>query len=1184
MKKEIKYISQILLFFCLFISSNSLFAQITLIPDSNFEQALVNQGIDSDGLVNGQMLTSDASSVISLNVRASNISNLTGIEAFTSVAILHCDSNQLTNLNTSNLIALKTLRCQDNQLTTLDLSSNTAIEWVSCYRNQLTSLNFANNSALTWLACYNNQLTSLNLNSSTSLEYLYCNDNQLTSLSIATSAPLKGLECYNNQLSSLSIINSSALERLYCQNNQLTSLNLTNNTVLQYLDCDNNAMTSLSIVPNNTLQYLSCGNNQLTSLNLSNNTNLQNLNCYNNQLTSLSLNNNTNLQALGCQNNQLTSLNLNSNTGLKVLLCGNNQFTSLNLISNTTIERIECEKNQLTSLIIPPNSTLQRIKCDHNLLPSLNLANSTALETLVCNNNLLPSLNLSSNVSLQILVCDSNQLASVDISGCLALENFSCNTNQLTALNLNNNTNLGGLSCADNSLGTLNISNNSSLTSLACQNNLLTTIDISNNILLSSLNCSDNQLSSLNITDNHSLSALVCSNNQLTSLDLANNPLLQYLICDNNLLSSLELIHNPGLQYFLSHNNQLHYLNLKGKPYLGSAAWDSVNVSSNLANMVICVDDATAASSNPKWTKDAMATYVETCPNTTLIGHVRVDMNTNCIADSTESVVQNAILSISDGNNTIYRLSNSSGYYTGELDTGNYSIDIIPPNPYFSACNVPQVVSIDSINDKDTIDWALQNTDYCPFMTATLAAPFLRATGGGSAYTVNYCNSGTAPSYDTYVEVTIDSSLTVLGASLAISSQLGNVYTFDLDTVNVGECGSFTIAVIADSSLQPGQTLCSEVHIYPDSLCNNVWAGPIIQASGMCETDTVRFELKNIGNNMLVPHNYIVIEDNIIMDTDTFTLGSNGILIVDVPTQPGKTYRIEAEQAVNFPPVLGPHIAHANVIGCQPGGSPVWGTALNYYNGNPAPWIDIDCQALIAAYDPNDKTPQPLGYDVQHYITNETPLSYKVRFQNTGNDTAFNVVILDTISTHLDLTTLQMKAASHNYTWELVTGNALKVSFPNIKLVDSLTNEPLSHGFFTYEINPKPNLPLGTRIENTAAIYFDYNPPIFTNTTFHTIGEDFITLVSVDYIHEEHIGVKAYPNPFDQMTTIEVEGEEYETLELIVTDIAGRVVKNQEVYNNNKIQVYRNNLVQGIYIYQLKGDRNLICTGKLIVK
>ena len=103
---------------------------------------------------------------------------------------------------------------------------------------------------------------------------------------------------------------------------------------------------------------------------------------------------------------------------------------------------------------------------------------------------------------------------------------------------------------------------------------------------------------------------------------------------------------------------------------------------------------------------------------------------------------------------------------------------------------------------------------------------------------------------------------------------------------------------------------------------------------------------------------------------------------------------------------------------------------------------------LIAAYDPNDKAAQQIGYGSQHYIERGTPLDYKVRFQNTGNDTAFNIVILDTISTHLDLSTLQMKVASHDYTWEIINGHTLRVNFPNIKLVDSLTNELGSHGFF----------------------------------------------------------------------------------------------------------------------------------------
>jgi len=151
--------------------------------------------------------------------------------------------------------------------------------------------------------------------------------------------------------------------------------------------------------------------------------------------------------------------------------------------------------------------------------------------------------------------------------------------------------------------------------------------------------------------------------------------------------------------------------------------------------------------------------------------------------------------------------------------------------------------------------------------------------------------------------------------------------------------------------------------------------------------------------------------------------------------------------------------------------------------------------------------------------------------------------------------------------------------------VDSNANEPLSHGFFRYRINQENNNPLGSLIENQAAIYFDYNPPIFTNTTFHTVGENFVPLVlTIEDIYEESIEVTAFPNPFDYSTTIKVEGKEYGALELLVFDVSGRMMTKKQSTSSNQIQLSRGNLQAGVYFYQLKGDGKLLNTGKLLVQ
>ena len=145
----------------LLIVFSFVFAQKTYVPDDKFEQALIDLGYDTT--LDDSVLTANISDVTSLDVMDKEISDLTGIEAFTALLVLECDNNQLTSLDMSKNIALKELHCPGNQLTSLNVSKNTALEILNCERNQLTRLDVSNNTVLINLSCGTNQLTSLNM-------------------------------------------------------------------------------------------------------------------------------------------------------------------------------------------------------------------------------------------------------------------------------------------------------------------------------------------------------------------------------------------------------------------------------------------------------------------------------------------------------------------------------------------------------------------------------------------------------------------------------------------------------------------------------------------------------------------------------------------------------------------------------------------------------------------------------------------------------------------------------------------------------------------------------------------------------------------------------------------------------------------------------------------------------------
>ncbi|MBL0037258.1 MAG: VCBS repeat-containing protein [Flavobacteriales bacterium] len=145
--------------------------------------------------------------------------------------------------------------------------------------------------------------------------------------------------------------------------------------------------------------------------------------------------------------------------------------------------------------------------------------------------------------------------------------------------------------------------------------------------------------------------------------------------------------------------------------------------------------------------------------------------------------------------------------------------------------------------------------------------------------------------------------------------------------------------------------------------------------------------------------------------------------------------------------------------------------------------------AVNCAFDPNDKLVTPMGYGAAGAVPLEQErFEYTVRFQNTGTDTALNVVIEDVLDPDLLWESMQVVAASHALTQISVdeSGEAT-FRFGQIMLPDSNVNEPASHGFITYRIAPMPGAPHGTVITNTAGIFFDLNAPVITNTTLNTL-------------------------------------------------------------------------------------------------
>jgi uncharacterized repeat protein (TIGR01451 family) len=296
-------------------------------------------------------------------------------------------------------------------------------------------------------------------------------------------------------------------------------------------------------------------------------------------------------------------------------------------------------------------------------------------------------------------------------------------------------------------------------------------------------------------------------------------------------------------------------------------------------------------------------------------------------------------------------------------------------------------------------------------------------------------------------------------------------------------------------------------------------------------------------------------------------------------------------------------------------------------------------EELLCAYDPNDKQVFPVGYSEEHYIANDTNLEYLIRFQNTGNAPATDVIVRDTLDEHLDLSTFQLKVHSHSvFTTLDPTTREVEFYFQNIMLLDSVNNEPESHGLVSFTIRPEADLLLLTELNNTAAIYFDNNPPIITNTTWSTIyacslfevsftdegalltasegdhyqwfldGEpiegateqefsaledgnysvqvdiDFpcsdssiSTFIVVTSIEEwEGREIKLFPNPMTTTATLDL-GELQGPIQIEIYDILGKLHRSEVLsVESGNLTLKRGDLTKGIYILRLTVDSEAV--------
>jgi uncharacterized repeat protein (TIGR01451 family) len=558
-------------------------------------------------------------------------------------------------------------------------------------------------------------------------------------------------------------------------------------------------------------------------------------------------------------------------------------------------------------------------------------------------------------------------------------------------------------------------------------------------------------------------------------------------------------------------------------------------------------------------------------------GKVFTDTLSNCQYDAGEPYLKNWKVEVvgSITHNTYHTTTDNTGTYIQAILPQDTLVEVSLEVPINYGQGCPSVYMVHPNIPGQTQDIATYLDDQCPLLAVDLSTAGLRRCFQ-NRYVVNACNLGTQTVSGVHVEVHLDNFMQFQSSDIPGTDLGNNTYSFQLDTLLKGQCKQFGIDFILSCDAALGATHCTEAHVFPDSLCggNAAWSKANVQVSGYCDGDSIRMAIKNKGTgDMKQTLDFVVVEDVIMYEQGHFKLNAGAQLNVTLPANQS-TWHLQAQQEPGHP-WGGPETV--SVEGCG-GGINQPGLVTQLPFNDPNPFIATDCRENVGSFDPNEKLAFPKGFGPNHLIEANSGIDYMIRFQNTGTDTAFTVIVYDTLSSHLDAVKARPGTSSHPYSFALLDNNVLRFRFDNIRLPDSTVNEPASHGYIKFHVDQKPDNPDGTHIENRAAIMFDYNQPVMTNTVFHNVGHDFI-LVSVDPGLAAS-AIRVYPNPASESVIFDLPaaGGLFE-----LTGVSGQVFRSEQI-TQPSYRFQRNQLAAGMYFYSITMPNQTIYRGKIILK
>lgn len=444
--------------------------------------------------------------------------------------------------------------------------------------------------------------------------------------------------------------------------------------------------------------------------------------------------------------------------------------------------------------------------------------------------------------------------------------------------------------------------------------------------------------------------------------------------------------------------------------------------------------------------------------------------------------------------------TDDQGKYTMYLDSGTYQIKpalsetiLAVFKNYIFPLGGTHLIKTDTIKP-DTIGINFAVKLYrVPILVVDFIEVGMRPCVSHYGY-FDYANNGTEDAENVEIVMILPPNTQFLGADRNYTFK-GDTLIFSLGKVSAGTHGKIRISTIVDCiNGIVGQFRCFKFWIAPDNKkfkelgLDTAYDSSFIKTTiTALDSNYLKFTIGNTGKLMSDSNDYRLYENSLLCKSGKFKLKEKDQFEFIIKSN-NSTYRLEANQAKYYPGHSNPCTMARTSWDATKHDTTNYNDLPPYYEGHT---LKEKCYEIVDSYDPNEMSVIPAGVGTQKIVQRNETLHYRIDFQNTGSDTAYNIVIVDTLSALLDFKTLKINIASHAFKTDIVGTNPiiLRFEFEKIYLVDSAKDEKNSHGFITYSIAPNKNIVSGSKINSRAFIYFDFNTPVETNTAFVSIKD-----------------------------------------------------------------------------------------------